>query len=462
MSKRLSPRVVWLLLADTAMIYGGIMLALYIRLGWGGAEYQLSERNGWFKIALATTVCLTVIYIYDLYDYMVIANRRELLLRLIQSLGIAWVLLALLFYSVPQLLIGRGVSVISVAIVLVLLLIWRILIHSLTGHPEFGEKILIIGTGEAAQETAEATWERRDAGFRIVGFVSENGIKPNEKIGNVPVLGSVDELEAITKKANVDRIVVALRERRGTFPTEALLHMGLAGDVSIEECASFFERVTGKVHAGMLRPSWLIFEGRGRDTKLQMIFRDAVHRLLGLIGLVLSIPIAIVTAILVKIDSRGPVFYRQERVGKNGRTFEVIKFRSMKVDAEKNGEPIWASADDDRVTSFGRIIRKIRVDEIPQFWNIIKGDMSFVGPRPERPHFVSKLTKDIVYYDHRHLVAPGLTGWAQIKYPYGSSVEDAKQKLQYDLFYIKNQTLILDFMIVFETVKTILFGRGGR
>lgn len=438
------------------------MLALHIRLGWSGAEYQLNEKNGWLKIALATLVCLTVLYIYDLYDYMVIANRRELLLRLVQSLGIAWVLLAMLFYLVPQLLIGRGVSVISVAIVLGLLLVWRILIHSLTGHPEFGEKILILGTGEAAREIAKATWKRRDAGFRIAGFISENGAKPNEKIGKATVLGGVEELETITKEGDIDRIVVALRERRGTFPTEALLQMGLAGDVSIEECASFFERVTGKVHAGMLRPSWLIFEGRGRESKLHTLLRNATHRLLGLIGLVLSFPIALVTAILVKIDSKGPIFYRQERVGKNGQIFEVIKFRSMRTDAEENGEPIWASANDERVTRFGKIIRKIRVDEIPQFWNIIKGEMSFVGPRPERPHFVAKLTEDIVYYDHRHLVAPGLTGWAQIKYPYGSSVEDAKQKLQYDLFYIKNQTLVLDFMIVFETIKTILFGRGGR
>ncbi len=458
----LSPRVFWLLLADTAMIYGGIMLALYIRLGWVGAEYQLNERNGWLKIALATVVCLSVLYLYDLYVYTVIANRRELLLRLVQSLGIAWVLLALLFYFIPQLLIGRGVSIISVAIVLVLLLIWRILIHTLTGHPDIGEKILIVGTGDAAREIANATWERRDAGFRIIGFISENGVKPNEKIGQSKVLGTTNELEKIVKGLNVDRVVIALRERRGTFPTESLLHMSLAGYVNIEECASFFERVTGKVHDGMLRPSWLIFEGRGRDSRLQMASRETLHRVLALIGLIVSFPIALITVVLVKLDSKGPVFYRQKRVGKNGKTFEVIKFRSMRTDAEKDGKPVWATADDDRVTRMGWIIRKIRVDEIPQFWNIIKGEMSFVGPRPERPHFVSQLAGEVMYYDHRHLVAPGLTGWAQIKYPYGASIEDAKQKLQYDLYYIKNQTLALDFVIVFETVKTVLFGRGGR
>ena len=459
---RYSPRLIWLIIADVAIVYAGIVLALYIRLGFYGASYQLSEQNGWFKISLATFVCLTMLYLYDLYEYTVIASRRELIIRLIQSLGVAWVVLALLFYFVPQFLIGRGVSVVSVAIVLVMLLVWRILIHSLTGHPEIGERILIVGTGTAASEVANATRERRDAGFRIVGFVTENGVVPGEKIDNPEVLGATKELETIIRSANIDRVVIALRERRGMFPTESLLQMSLAGDVNIEECASFFERVTGKVHVDMIRPSWLIFEGRGRDTKLKTIVREAAHRLLALVGLILSLPIALITAILIKIDSKGPIFYRQERVGKNGKPFNVIKFRSMKVGAEKEGEPVWALPNDDRATRVGRVIRIIRVDEIPQFWNIIKGEMSFVGPRPERPHFVAQLAKNVSFYDHRHLVAPGLTGWAQIKYSYGSSIEDAKQKLQYDLYYIKNQTLALDLVIVFETVKTVLFGQGGR
>jgi sugar transferase (PEP-CTERM system associated) len=370
--------------------------------------------------------------------------------------------LALFFYFIPPLLIGRGVSLYSVGIVLVLLLSWRVLIHTLTGHPGIGEKILIVGSGKAAHDTAKVAWQRRDAGYRIVGFVSENGSIPKERIGQGEVLGTTEDLVEIIKDKDVDRIVIAVRERRGRFPTDTLLKMSLAGDVSIEECTSFFERVTGQVHLAMLRPSWLIFEGRGRETRLRFITREFAHRSLALIGFVLSLPIALITAILIKLDSKGPVFYRQERVGKNGRSFEVIKFRSMKTDAEKDGTPIWAQSGDERVTRVGRIIRKIRIDEIPQFWNILKGEMSFVGPRPERPHFVSQLAQEIPFYDHRHLVAPGLTGWAQTKYPYGGSVEDAKQKLQYDLYYIKNQSLSLDLVIVFDTVKTVLFGRGGR
>ena len=457
---RFSSRLLWLLLADAAILYSGVILAMYLRLGMAGSENELDNKNGWLKIALATCVCLLILYFYDLYDYIVMTNRRELLLRLVQALGISWVLLALGFYLIPALLIGRGVSVFSVPIVLVLLLGWRIAIHALTGHPDIGEKILVVGTGKTALDTAEAVWERRDAGYRIVGFLSENGAKPREKLGQSEILGKAHELEAVIKNEKIDRVVIAVRERRGAFPTEALLKMSLAGDVSIEECTSFFERITGKVHVDMLRPSWLIFAGRQRDSQLKLLFRETIHRLLAVIGLIVSLPFAVITAILIKLDSRGPIFYKQERVGKAGRPFNVIKFRSMKTDAEADGKPIWAVTNDQRTTRVGKVIRKLRVDEIPQFWNIIKGEMSFVGPRPERPHFVKQLAKEIPYFEHRHLVAPGLTGWAQIKYPYGASVSDAIQKLQYDLYYIKNQSLTLDMMIVFDTFKTVLFGKG--
>ncbi|MCC6824147.1 MAG: TIGR03013 family PEP-CTERM/XrtA system glycosyltransferase [Acidobacteria bacterium] len=459
---RFSSRKFWLILADAAIIYGGIILALYIRLGVDGSINELDSRNGWLKILLATSFCLLTLYFYDLYDYIVMTNRRELLLRLVQALGIAWAVLALIFYFAPPLMIGRGVSMISVPLVLVLLLGWRVMIHLLTGHPDIGEKILVVGTGKTALETAEAVWKRRDAGYRIVGFISENGAKPREKLGRSEILGKAPDLEDVIHNEKIDRVVIAVRERRGAFPTEALLRMSLAGDVSIEECTSFYERITGKVHVDMLRPSWLIFAGRPRESKLRSVFREAIHRMLALIGLIVSLPIALVTAALIKIESRGPVFYRQERVGKNGRVFKVLKFRSMRADAEADGMPVWAADNDDRTTRVGRVIRKIRVDEVPQFWNILKGEMNFVGPRPERPHFVKQLATEISFYEHRHLVAPGLTGWAQIKYPYGASVADAIQKLQYDLYYIKNQSLVLDMVIVFETIKTVLLSRGGR
>ncbi len=468
MNRKISPRTIGLIIADIAIIFLAILLALYLRLDLDGTVYQIMENSALLKVALATVVCVTAIYFYDLYDYAVMNNRRELVFRLVQVMGIAWALLALLYYLVPPLMIGRGTLLYSVFISLLFLVTWRTLIHFLTGHPDLGEKILILGVGKTAIDTADVVMKRRDAGYRVVGFVTHNGYKKTDfdaealERCKAQILGTSEELSEIADERKIDRIVVALGQRRGNFPTDVLLRMSLENNVNIEECASFFERISGQVHLDMLRPSWLIFSGRTRDTHLTVLIRDIVNRCLALIGLVLSFPIALITAILIKLESEGDVFYRQVRVGKNGERFELIKFRSMRSDAEADGKPVWASSDDDRATMVGRVIRKIRVDEIPQFWNILKGEMSFIGPRPERPHFVAELASEMPFYDHRHLVAPGLTGWAQIKYPYGASIEDARQKLQYDLYYIKNQSLALDVIIIFETVKTVLFGRGGR
>jgi len=448
-----------LLLAEAMLLFGGLIVAVYVRLGGVDAKETLLQRNGFYKAALATVFCLASFYLFDLYDLVVIHDRRELVLRLMQALGLAWVALALMFYAVPQVMIGRGVSFISLPLALLLMVGWRLAIHWVLGHPDLGERILIVGSGPFAVEIARETLGRPDAGFRVVGFVDSDPALVGKSLINPKVIGLTSELRAIVKKENIDRIVVAIGDRRGQFPTQELLRLSLSGDVSIEESASFYERLTGRVLLDMIRPSWLIFSSRGQRARINELLRVIMHRTIALVGAFLSSPIAIVTAILIKIDSRGPVLYKQERVGKNGRGFTLMKFRSMRVDAEKDG-PVWAKTEDERMTRVGRVIRKIRVDEIPQFWSILRGDMNFVGPRPERPHFVSQLAEEIPFYEQRHLIPPGLTGWAQIKYPYGASIEDAKQKLQYDLYYIKNQSLTLDATILFETVKTILFGRG--
>ena len=441
------------------MVFGAIVGAVYLRLGVEDSYVELGLRQGFLKAALATVFCLAAFYLFDLYDFVVMHDRRELVLRLVQALGLAWVALALAFYAFPLLMLGRGISLIALPLALGLMVGWRISIHWLLGHPDFGEKILIVGSGTLAIEIAREMLERPDAGYRIAGFVGNDPELLGKSLINPRVIGLTSELDHVVRREGIDRIIVAMGERRGQLPTSELLHLSLAGTVNIEEGASFYERVTGRVSLNMIRPSWLIFSGRGRQTRISGIARNVVHRLVAVIGGLLSLPLAIVTAMLIKFDSRGPIFYRQERVGKNGSVITVLKFRSMRTDAEKAG-PVWASADDDRTTRVGRIIRKLRIDEIPQFWNIVRGEMDFVGPRPERPHFVSQLAEEIPYYEQRHLIAPGLTGWAQIKYPYGASIEDAQQKLQYDLYYIKNQSLMLDAIILFETIKIILFGRG--
>jgi sugar transferase (PEP-CTERM system associated) len=454
-------RTYLLLAAEACLLFGGMVAAALIRFGWDGAPIELISRHGYYKAALVSLFCVVAFYLYDLYDFIVMNDRRELVLRLVQALGLAWIALAFVFYAVPTLMIGRGVSLIALPLALALMVSWRISIHWLTGHPLIGEKILIVGSGEAAKEIAREVLSRPDAGYRIVGFVDNDPALVGVSIVNPRVVGLTADMAGIVRREGVDRIIVGMGERRGQFPTQQLLDLSLSGDVAIEECASFYERLTGRVNLLMMRPSWLIFSGRGRRARFEDFLRAAFHRSVALIGGVVSLPVALLTAALIKLESPGPALYRQERVGKNGRLFTIMKFRSMRADAEKSG-PVWAKMGDDRVTRIGRVIRKIRVDEIPQFWNILKGEMNFVGPRPERPHFVKQLAEEIPFYEQRHLIAPGLTGWAQIKYPYGSSVEDARQKLQYDLYYIKNQSLVLDAIILFETVKTILFGRGAR
>ncbi|MET0648500.1 MAG: TIGR03013 family XrtA/PEP-CTERM system glycosyltransferase [Pyrinomonadaceae bacterium] len=459
-STRLNVRTLLLIVAEALLIFLATVTAAYLRLGWSDAYFELNEKGGFLKAAVVTAFCLASFYLYDLYDFVVMHDRRELVLRLVQALGLAWVALAITMYLAPGLMIGRGVSLIALPLALLLMVGWRVCAHWLLGHPDVGEKILIVGSGESAVEVAREVLERRDAGFRVVGFVSSRPELVGQSLLNPRVLGLTDDLAAIARREGVNRIVVAQGERRGHFPTRQLLDLSLSGDVHIEECASFYERLTGRVSLDMMRPSWLIFSSRARQARLSAVLRTLFHRGVALVGAVVSLPVALVTAALIKLDSPGPVLYSQERVGKNGRPFSVYKFRSMRTDAERDG-PVWASKQGDtRTTRVGRVIRKIRVDEIPQFWNILRGEMNFVGPRPERPHFVKQLAEEIPFYEQRHLIAPGLTGWAQIKYPYGASVEDARQKLQYDLYYIKNQSLLLDAVILFETVKTILFGRG--
>jgi sugar transferase (PEP-CTERM system associated) len=450
-----------LILAEAALVYGAIICAVYLRVGTVDAPVELITKHGYLKAGVAAFFCLAAFYLFDLYDFLVMHDRRELVLRLIQALGLAWIALAFSFYSFPSLELGRGISLIALPLALTLMVSWRVSIHWFLGHPAIGERILIVGSGNLAVELAREVLHRPDAGYRIVGFVGNDAELLGKSLINPRVIGMTEELDKIVKREGIDRIVVAMGERRGQLPTNKLLQLSLAGHVTIEEGASFYERITGRVSLNMLRPSWLIFTGRGRQKKLAEISRAVVHWLVALVAAILSLPVVVLTAILIKLESRGPVFYKQERVGKNGRTFVLTKFRSMRVDAEQDG-PVWASKDDARTTRVGRIIRKVRIDEIPQFWHILKGEMSFVGPRPERPHFVSQLAEEIPFYEQRHLIAPGLTGWAQIKYPYGASIEDARQKLQYDLFYIKNQSLFLDAIIMFETIKIILFGRGAQ
>lgn len=321
-------------------------------------------------------------------------------------------------------------------------------------------RILVVGTGPVALQVKESLL-RCHARADVVGFFPS----PNETQMEVPrsqVLAGTESLAVTAAKARVDEVVVALTERRaGSMSLRDLLDCKIRG-IRVSDLSTHFEKRMGQIKLDYVNAGWLIF-GDGFN---QGFWRTAIKRASDLVGsallLVVALPLMLVTMVLIRLESAGSVFFRQERVGLNGKTFEVLKFRSMRSDAEGDGKPRWASATDERVTRVGRLIRKVRIDELPQLWNVFKGEMSLVGPRPERPYFVDTLTQDIPYYSVRHSVKPGITGWAQVRFDYGATVEDAKQKLQYDLYYVKNHTLFLDLMILFETVSVVLTGKGAR
>jgi len=281
-----------------------------------------------------------------------------------------------------------------------------------------------------------------------------------EKSSKPEILGDYSEIPALCRKGHVDRIIVALDERRGNFPVEQLLLCRLKG-IRVDDGMTFTEELAGKLSLENLRPSSLIFSDGFKRSIIFKRIKRGLDVLLSIVGLAVAIPINVLVSVAIKIDSSGPILYKQERVGKDGKIFRLLKFRSMREGAEPNG-PVWADVSDDRTTRVGKVIRKLRLDEIPQIVNVLKGEMSFVGPRPERPFFVEQLRKELPYYFQRHTVKPGITGWAQIKYPYGASKEDALEKLKYDYYYIKHMSLLFDLMVMMETIKTVLLGRGAR
>ena len=456
-------RRMFVAVTETFLLFAVGVIAAYIRFTNEAADEIILNR-GWIKLLFASVVIQVAFYLFDLYDLPAMRSYRQVLTNLAKALGVATALLMMLFYALPMLTLGRGVFLVNLGLAFALLSLWRLLVLWSSVHPHLGlrERVLILGSGQQAVEIARATLERSNAGFHIVGFADDKPELVGKSLINPCVLGLTEDLYNLVDQHEIDRIVVAVEDRRGNLPTGELLNLSLSGRVAVEDCAGYYERLTGKISTEMLRPSWLIFSRGRRYTDLTRHLRRLLNLVLAAVGFMVSLPVMALVALAVKLDSRGPIFYVQERVGKNGRLFKIIKFRSMRSDAEESSGPVWAKASDPRATRIGKIIRKLRLDELPQFINVLRGDMNFVGPRPERTVFVNRLNAIIPYYSQRHLIKPGLTGWAQIKYAYGSSVEDAIEKLRYDLFYIKNQSFILDAIIIFETIKTVLFGRGGR
>lgn len=458
---RVSWRLILLIACESALIVEAVVFAAWLRLGSAAWDLMANE-NGWWKSVLIAVVCQLCLYYSDLYDLRVVGDRRELFVRAIQSLGASSLILAALYYLFPDLVLGRGVFFISAAFTAVIIIGWRVAFEWLAKRARPAERLLLVGTGVAAVGLAIEMHERRqELGVEIVGFVDPDGTQVGKALVNPGVIGTIDDIPAIVRNHDVDRVVVSLADARGKLPMAKLLDMKLAG-VQFDHLATVYEEYTGKIAVENLRPSWLIFSEGFRKTRALVAIKRAADIVAALAGLALASPLMLVSAALVKLTSAGPVLYHQVRVGQHGKDFRVHKFRSMRQDAEAATGAVWAKAGNDpRVTPAGRILRRTRLDELPQLWNVLVGDMSMVGPRPERPEFVNDLTNQIPFYGQRHVVRPGVTGWAQVRYSYGASVEDAMEKLQYDLFYIKNLSMPLDVYIILETIKTVLMRKGS-
>lgn len=444
----------------------GVLLALAPHLatwmGVGSWGESIGTRSkpvlvGSLVFAFFGLAGLTAVGLYSLRQRI---DAAGVAVRVVAGVFAAVVFSALVFYFVPDIEIGRRTLAVAGVFAVLFSLSLRTLFGRLIDEELFKRRVVVLGAGRRASGLLKLRRRSDTRGFRLIGFIPASGDElsvPVERMVTRP-----PDLFHWALQNEVDEIVVAMDDRRSDFPTEEFLECRLAG-IDILELATFLERESGKVRLDVANPSWIVLGEGFRESALQQAVERLFDIVASLLLLVVGLPLMALTALAIRIEDgwRAPVFYRQCRVGRYNKDFELIKFRSMREDAEDHG-PVWASADDPRVTRVGRLIRKVRIDELPQLLNVLRGDMSLVGPRPERPEFVEQLAKTLPYYRGRHAVKPGITGWAQLYYQYGSTDQDALEKLQYDLYYVKHRSLVLDLAIVLQTVEVVLWGKGAR
>jgi sugar transferase (PEP-CTERM system associated) len=449
-----------LFLVESFLLLGALLTVSALRSNLEQMRFDLSPL---LPKALAAVLALQFsLYYGELYDDRALRSRTEFFLRLGQSFVIATLILAVVYYVFPGARIGPLTLLLALPLSALAIVAWHSL-HRWAGDREtLSDNVLIVGTGHTAQQIALEMLSRSPLGYHVVGFLGEHEAEVGRRLVNPSVVGTTADLLPLVEGLKVSLIVVALEDRRGRLPVDDLLRCRLAG-ITVEDAPGFFERLTGKILITDLRPSWLVFSPGFSKPRLLRTAKRAVELVVAATALVALAPLLGLLLLLVRLDSPGPGLFRQRRVGLRGRVFDLYKLRTMRTDAEAATGPVWAEPENDpRVTRLGRVLRKLRLDELPQIINVAKGEMSFVGPRPERPHFVEKLRQVIPYYDQRHTVRPGITGWAQVKFGYGSTIEDSERKLQFDLYYVKNMSLLLDLAIVLDTFKVMLLGRGAR
>ena len=459
----ISPKSIVLLLLEGSLIMMALLCAVGIRF-WNNAEElqaYVGLPNFTVQAAVFVFALQTCFYYCDLYSPSALRGRHEQLMAIGQSVGAGCLLLGIVYFVFPTLLLSRGVFFISVTLVPAFVTLSRIALDRIWLAAAPKENVLIMGTESLAHLVAAELEKRSDLNVEMAGFLDigdRHG--PDSRLRGLPVLGSKTDLLAVAERHKIARIIVALEDRRNVLPTRDLVRLRVQG-VRIEDAHSIMSALTGRVWLETVKPSWFVFSDGFRRSALTLVIKRAVDLASGIAGLILTSPVMLLVAIVIRLDSRGPILYRQTRVGLRGKCFQVLKFRSMREDAEAAGAQ-WATERDPRITRVGRFLRTYRLDELPQFLNVIRGEMSLVGPRPERPEFVDSLRKQISYYDERHSVRPGVTGWAQVQYSYGNTLEDAVRKLEYDLFYLKNVSTFFDCAIILDTVRIVLTGKGSK
>ena len=446
-------RMLLLLAVETMVVFASFLLGILLAVP-EESYIALNYQYGYLKIVIATGLVLVCSHWFDLYDFKRLDAKGDMYFRLFLVPGLLALGLAGIVWFFPRLLPGNNACLIGLILLTFGLFGWRTAYSWLVQQPYMQEKVYVLGTGERAQRLVQGLRRRKDLGIDVIGW-------SGNVEGAVTRETTAAHLMELAAMHNVHRVIVAMPDRRGTFPVHELLQLRLGG-VRVEEATSWLEKMSGRIEVEQLYPSWLIFADGFRFSSGFNLMRRILSTLMSMTLLLVVLPVLPLVILAIKLDSDGPVLYRQKRVGRAGHIFNCYKFRTMRQDAEADTGPTWAGDDDPRITRVGKFLRASRLDEIPQLWCVFKGDMAFVGPRPERPEFVEWLSKELLYYGVRHAVRPGITGWAQVRYKYGNTMEDAKEKLQYDLFYIKNASLGLDVLIMFQTIKIVLLGRGAQ
>ena len=445
----------------TLVLFGGeallVLTSFLIAAVWQHPEDSyvvLNYEGGYYKIIVATVAVLIFSHLFDLYEPARLNARGELYFRLLLVPGVLALTIAAVGYIFPRVLLGNNSVVLGLLLVTMALFGWRMMYAWLVQQPYLRERVYVLGMGERAQRLVNGLRSRTELGVEVIGWSGNvEGAITREAIAA--------HLMELMQSHRVHRVIVAMSDRRGTLPVLEMLQLRLNG-IKIEEATSWLEKISGRIEVDNLYPSWLIFADGFRFSTSFLVLRRIIAILASGVILLVVLPVIPFVILAIKLDSRGPVLYRQKRVGLGSKVFYCYKFRTMRQDAEVDTGATWALDDDPRITRIGKFLRTARLDEIPQLWCVLKGDMSFVGPRPERPEFVEMLAREIPFYEVRNAVRPGITGWAQVRYKYGNTVEDSKEKLQYDLYYIKNMSLGLDVMIMFLTIKIVLLGRGAQ